>query len=966
MRGRWVPESRRAALALVACGLVAILSQFAACGDWHPNTSEQEEDERISGSCGVERWAVKTGTDAQAGSVNLTPLSGSIDNLITITAPSPIPASTRVSPTELQTQTLTNVTLLEYKLENDSDYHLVLSSNGKTMIAELPGPACVGSGSPFASAIAASRAAFDAKFTVTGSFQQANVLITLTGIPFFDQLHGQTGVAPNGIELHPVLHLCFGQDCAGVTNPDFSLSASPATVNGAGASSSISVAPTGGFLGSVSLSASGLPSGASASFSPPTITGSGSASLGLTAGSAAPGTYSVTVTGTSGALTHSAAVSWTIPAASDFALSANPSSVGSTLGGSTQSSLSASTSSGFAGAIALSYSGLPAGASAQFSASSISVGGNSTITLNAGTAAQGSYTVTVTGTSGALSHAATVQWTLSAAPDFNFSASPSSVSSNVGATATTTVSVGGSGGFAGAVALQATGLPAGANASFSPASVPAGNSASLTLAGGSAAGGTYTVTITGTSGTLSHSANVTWSIVNLPTPDFTLSASPSTASGATVTTSVLVGAVNGFSGSVALSASGLPTGASAAFSPTSLTGSGSSTLTLGAGSAAPGSYSVNVHGSSGARGHDATVLWTIPGNVKPDFTLSVSPASVSGAGPTTVISLGSSNGFSSKVALSASGLPTGARAVFGVTALSGSGSTSLTLEAGTASAGSYTVVVHGASGALSHSVQVGWALSGSGDTSPPAALVTAPASGTVVSGTVTITAQASDNVGVTQLQVLVDGFLLSSSAASALSASWDTSTAVDGAHSLSAVAMDAAGNTGTSATVQVTVQNAAPPGPIQLIQNGGFESALAHWAPGGSVLPTVSGAQVHGGARALFLGNASLPAPAGDSYAFQQVAIPGGAQSATLSFWSYLQTSDRAPLDWQEALVLDASGAVVETIFHQTSNARAWSQRTVDLSAYHGQTLFIQFNVHSDGGDQPTAMFIDEVSLVAQ
>src|SRR5947199_3845442 len=78
------------------------------------------------------------------------------------------------------------------------------------MISEIPAPACVGATSPLTSSVQKARSEFDAKYTVTTSFQTANVPVTITGVGFFDFLHGQTGVAPNGIELHAVLDIQFG------------------------------------------------------------------------------------------------------------------------------------------------------------------------------------------------------------------------------------------------------------------------------------------------------------------------------------------------------------------------------------------------------------------------------------------------------------------------------------------------------------------------------------------------------------------------------------------------------------------------------------------------------------------------------------------------------------------------------------------------------------------------------------
>lgn len=113
------------------------------------------------------------------------------------------------------------------QLEADSDYHLVIVDGASHMIAEIPDPACVGSTSPLLTSIQKARSEFDATYTPTGSFQTANVPVTVTGVGFFDFLHGQTGVAPNGIELHAVLDVQFGTGGGGCSpsqllgNPGF-------------------------------------------------------------------------------------------------------------------------------------------------------------------------------------------------------------------------------------------------------------------------------------------------------------------------------------------------------------------------------------------------------------------------------------------------------------------------------------------------------------------------------------------------------------------------------------------------------------------------------------------------------------------------------------------------------------------------------------------------------------------------
>jgi len=98
------------------------------------------------------------------------------------------------------------------------------------------------------------------------------------------------------------------------------------------------------------------------------------------------------------------------------------------------------------------------------------------------------------------------------------------------------------------------------------------------------------------------------------------------------------------------------------------------------------------------------------------------------------------------------------------------------------------------------------------DTTPPAVSITSPASGTIVAGTISVTASASDNVRVVGVQFLLDGLNAGAEVTAApYSVSWNTTTASNGSHSLTAVARDAAGNRATSVAVAVTVSNGAPP-----------------------------------------------------------------------------------------------------------------------------------------------------------
>ena len=149
----------------------------------------------------------------------------------------------------------------------------------------------------------------------------------------------------------------------------------------------------------------------------------------------------------------------------------------------------------------LTYSatGLPAGLSINATTGLIS--GTPT------TAGTSTVTVTATDTTGA-SGSTSFTWTINPAPDFTISAAPASGSVTVGGSTTTTVSTTAVGGFTGTVSLSASGLPAGATATFNPTSVTAGASSTLTLATSpSTPTGTFPITITGTSGTLTHTTS---------------------------------------------------------------------------------------------------------------------------------------------------------------------------------------------------------------------------------------------------------------------------------------------------------------------------------------------------------------------------------------------------------------------------------------------------------------------------
>jgi len=174
-----------------------------------------------------ERWAVKTAADADAQALTgQAPTPATIAQLRALAVPPQLPPDGRSEGAEKTVWQLT-ATLQAYRREADGDYHLVIADDsGSTMIAEIPNPGDITSPSYFAGQIANARTAFDNHFQITEDvsaasapaamepgggpqFEQMSVPVTVTGIGYFDFNHGQMGVAPNAIELHPVINIVF-------------------------------------------------------------------------------------------------------------------------------------------------------------------------------------------------------------------------------------------------------------------------------------------------------------------------------------------------------------------------------------------------------------------------------------------------------------------------------------------------------------------------------------------------------------------------------------------------------------------------------------------------------------------------------------------------------------------------------------------------------------------------------------
>jgi len=169
-------------------------------------------------SCGVQRWHIKTLDDAYVNTINWVPIVANVRDLTAAPVPNPYDQyndTTRYAPYETQSYRI-RATLVSWKTESDHDYHMVIADVNNpsiTMIVEPPDVNCSSAcASNFGNYYTSVRQKFNNCFGATPSSMTnfpSGVVVDLTGVPLFDAQHGQTGVAPNAIELHPLLSVNF-------------------------------------------------------------------------------------------------------------------------------------------------------------------------------------------------------------------------------------------------------------------------------------------------------------------------------------------------------------------------------------------------------------------------------------------------------------------------------------------------------------------------------------------------------------------------------------------------------------------------------------------------------------------------------------------------------------------------------------------------------------------------------------
>jgi hypothetical protein len=175
---------RRALALVVVAAAAAIAARVAAPSEARPTVHAQVQ------ACGVERWAVKTLQDRPH---LLRVRRSTVAHLVSVARPGVLPQA-RLPFERRVFRVVARVRLV--REEGDSDIHVVLQDGGRSLIAEAPdAPVCT----PHATALR------KRQMSVARRAVRPCARAAVTGVAFFDFFHGQTGVAPNGIELHPIL-----------------------------------------------------------------------------------------------------------------------------------------------------------------------------------------------------------------------------------------------------------------------------------------------------------------------------------------------------------------------------------------------------------------------------------------------------------------------------------------------------------------------------------------------------------------------------------------------------------------------------------------------------------------------------------------------------------------------------------------------------------------------------------------
>jgi hypothetical protein len=294
-----------------------------------------------------------------------------------------------------------------------------------------------------------------------------------------------------------------------VEGPEFEVTLTPAQLTvrpGRQASFVVETRRVSGNLSRVALSTGAMPAGVQASVSPASVSAGESATLTLSAAAdAAQATMSIEIIATADAMVRRARADLVIVQRSDFAVAITPRQRALPAGMSTTLTVTTTVTAGEAETVGFAATGLPQGVTASFSPSQVSAGGATTLTLTAERDAprRDETAITVVATSDSAQHQDSA--TIAVTHDFSVVVDPGTATVFAGGTVSVAVRTSASAGPAQVIALSVHDLPAGVSASFTPATVAAGDTATLVLVTTpSAAQGSHAISVRGAAASGTH------------------------------------------------------------------------------------------------------------------------------------------------------------------------------------------------------------------------------------------------------------------------------------------------------------------------------------------------------------------------------------------------------------------------------------------------------------------------------
>jgi hypothetical protein len=503
-----------------------------------------------------------------------------------------------------------------------------------------------------------------------------------------------------------------------------------------------------------------------------------------------------------------------------------------------------------------------------------------------------------------------------------------------------------------------------------------------------------------------------------PTNDFSMSASPASGTvtaGGSTTATVSTATTSGTAQTVNLSATGLPSGATASFNPASVTSGNSSTATFATSSSTPaGSYPITITGTGTSATHSVTYTLTV--NAANDFSISISPTSgtvTAGGSTTATVSTATTSGTAQTVNLSATGLPSGATASFNPASVtSGNSSTATFATSSSTPAGTYSVTVTGTGSSATHSVAYsltvnaaggggitnggfeagnlsGWTASGSASVT-----TSGPHSGTYAALLGVAGGETNGDSSIAQTFTVPSGdstlaFWYNVSCNDSVTYDWASATLKDNTANTTSTPLGhtCVSNSGwTQVSAPVTAghsytlaltnhdDNFSPPDPTSTkyddvtlsagggapnpIVNGGFETGnLSGWTASGSASATTSGP--HSGTYAALLGVANGETNGDSSIAQTFTAATG---DSTLTFWYNVSCNDSVTYDWATATLKDNTANTTATPLAHTCVANSgWTKVTASVTAGHSYTLTLTNHDDNFSPPDPTSTEYDDV-----